>query len=295
MDIVTSATFDLPPELRDAQSILWHLGLVARDSNKQSFKLLQESLHHLSQKARDNARFSDDEKTFLRVIYTCPWWGGKEHGLNEAKQFIAPGQDKPPQDDLAVTPIADNVQLTLAQLAKHYVAGGGRYYPLHLNVYRNALIVKDVVAGLKGYIGELYTYNKPATLVCTSDAGFLQSGYAKKIEAKRKGSEVMGFIFKDGTLMLDQKDPRLITLGNRFRITAMTTAMGSHLLTRWRIEGTYRFENFDQGEAETGLPLNDAQVLVVPSCLGVHLVELGIAKPFDYFVDWTERYKLLEV
>lgn len=303
MDLVTTQLFNLPPELRDPQSILWHMALVAREDKASSFLLLQESLNHLSQKAANNAVFTDDEKTFLTVVYTCPWWGGKNHGLNETTQLRNPlgtshvdsGLGNGHSRDLPLTNIADGAQLVLASMAQHYVLGEGRCYPVNVATYRNSSIVSDTLQALKDYICELSAYHRPTALIASTDRGFLQSKHAQKVEAKRKNTEVKGFIFNDGTLMLDQKDPRLINLGNRFRITAMTSPLGAHLMTRWRIEGTYRFENFMQGAAETGLPLSERYVLTIPSCLGVHLVALNIARPFDYFADWVERYPLVKM
>lgn len=290
MELDTSKDFKLPSQLKDSENILIHLSSAAVGGNQKSFVLLQESLNHLSQKVRNDAAFDDHEKNFLKVIFTCPWWGGKEHGLNEARRL-----ESNPSQTNSVSPVSDSVQLALAQMARHYVEGAGQYYPLNLAVYRGSSIVRDTVNALRDYICELYTYQKPATVVSTTDGAFLKSKYAARVESVRRHSEVKGFIFKDGTLMLDQKDPRLITLGNRFRITALTSSMGSQLATRWRLEGTYQFENFTQGDAETGLPLNDHMVLSIPSCLGVHLVTLGVAKPFDYFADWTERYPLVDL
>ncbi len=295
MDIVSSAEFNLPPDLRDPNSVLWHLAMVARDHNHQSFHLLQESLNHLSQKARDKSRFDDHEKAFLQVIFTCPWWGGCEHGLNEAKRYLEPGSTATEVADVSVTPISDGVQLALAMMANHYVQGNGQFYPLNLHVYRSSSIVRDTVSALRDYIRELFTFKKSATMVRSSDLGFLHSKYASDIEKKRKNAETKGFIFNDGSLMLDQKDPRLITLGNRFYISAMTSTLGTSLMTRWRIEGTYRFEIFKEGDAETGIPLNDQHILVIPSCLGAYLVDLEIAKPFEYFTDWAESYPLIKI
>lgn len=293
MELVTPQNFSLPTQLREPQSAYIILAKLARDDCTASHNLLQESINHLSQKAKDNQPFDEYEKNFLRVLFTCPWWGGKEHGMNEVlvHQNILGSE----QDSIQLSPVSDHIQLSLAKMAQHYVGGEGQRFPLELAAYKNSSIVKDAVKALRVYICELYTFKKPVTVVSTTDAGFLHSKHAEQIEKTRRASETKGFIFNDGTLMLDQRDARLINLGNRFKITGMTSAMETRLMTRWRIEGTYQFENFSQGEAETALPISDQLPLVIPSCLGVHMVALGIAQPFNYFADWVEHYPLVKL
>lgn len=292
MELVTSEAFSLPPQLRDKESVLALMAKVARECDAPSFSLLQESVHHLSQKARENHPLDEDQQNFLKVLFTCPWWGGKEHGMNEVL-LQRDGAGLASEAHLA--PVSDRAQLWLAKMARHYIEGEGRCLPGELAVYRNASIVRDTVQALRSYICELYTFQKPATLVATTDRDFLQSKYAGKIESSRKSSETKGFIFKDGTMLLDQKDPRLINLGNRFKISAMTSAMGTQLMTRWRIDGKYQFENFAQGEAHTGLPLNEQLILLIPSCLGVYMAAQGLAQPYTYFADWVEFYPLVKL
>lgn len=297
MDLVKPEEFNLPPRLRSADSVLWQMAQVAHAGCEQSFRLLQESIHHLNNKAEQNKPFSDPERDFLKTLLTCPWWGGKEYGANESKRFRNPegGAASAICANRTQHNISDPAQVSLAHMAHHYVHGGGQYYPLSLPIYRDSLVVNDTVAALRAYICELYTFKKPATLVATTDRAFLHSAHAKAIEKKRQLSQVHGYIFSDGTLMLEQKDPRILNVGNRFRITAMTSSLGVELMTRWRIDGTYRFETFDSGVAYTGLPLTDDHVLQVPSRLANHMAELGIAKPFNYFADWAERYPLIKM
>lgn len=292
MDQVTSNTFSLPPKLYSSNSVLKHMLLVALAADRQSHRLLQESVFLLAGKAEQGNRFTTEEKAFLKVVYTCPWWGGREHGLNEAKRQVDYQVPEGDVLDASVKPVADGVQVALAAMARHYVQGGGRYYPANVGIYQRASVVKDTLDALRAYIRELYTFKRPVTRVSTTDADFLGSKYARQVEARRRHCDTRGFIFKDGTLMLDQLDPGLIALGNRFRITAMTSSLGTHLMTRWRVEGTYRFECFAQGSAETLLPLHADLPLKLPSILGVHLAEQGVAQPFNYFADWAERYLL---
>lgn len=295
--MVKPDAFNLPPRLRTTESVLWQMARVAHEGSEQSFHLLQESIHHLNNKAEHKKPFDEAERIFLRALLTCPWWGGREHGANESKRFVDPEADavEPIGVNSAQQNVSDPAQVSLAQMAHHYVYGDGQYYPLSLPIYRDSLVVNDVVAALRAYICELYTFKKPATMVATTDRGFLHSAHAKTVEKKRQLSQVQGFIFSDGTLMLEQKDPRILNVGNRFRISAMTSSMGVHLMTRWRIEGTYRFETFADGGAKTGLPLTDDFVLQVPNSLADYMVALEIAQPFNYFADWAERYPLVKL
>lgn len=297
MDMVKPGAFNLPPRLRSPESVLWQMAKVTHEGCEQSFRLLQESVHHLNNKAELKQAFTEAERTFMRALLTCPWWGGKEHGANESKSFADPElpSTKTISANCAQHNVPDPAQVSLVQLARHYVHGNGQYYPLSLPIYRNSLIVNDVVTALRAYICELYTFKKPATMVATTDRGFLHSVYAKKVEKKRQLSQVQGYIFRDGTLLLEQKDPRMLNVGNRFRITAMTSSMGVHLMTRWRIEGTYRFEVFADSSVQAGLPLTDELVLQVPSTLASYMAVLGVAKPFPYFADWAERYPLIKM
>lgn len=297
MDMVKLGAFNLPPRLRTRECALWQMAKVAHAGCEQSFHLLQESIHHLNDKAQKSQPFSGAERVFLQTLLTCPWWGGKEYGANESKRFTDPEAQSTSSISGNATQhnITDPAQISLAHMAQHYVHGKGQYYAASLPIYRDSIVVNDTVAALRAYIRELYTFKKPATLVATTDRGFLHSVHAKEVEKKRQLSQVQGYIFSDGSLMLEQKDPRILNVGNRFRITAMTSSMGVQLMTRWRIEGTYRFETFANGDVNTGLPLTDELVLQVPSRLADHMVALGIAKPFRYFADWAEHYPLINM
>lgn len=294
MDLMTPASFNLPPDLHTRTSILKHMLQVAVDGDRQSHQLLQESIAHLGHKAVLEEPFVGEEISFLKTLYTCPWWGGKEFGVNETKDILTAGGE-PIEQSGSVTPVADSLQVCLAQMARHYVHGKGQILALNVAIYQRASVVKDAVDALRDYIRELYTFKKPATQVSTTDVAFLASKYARQIESRRRHFDTKGFVFNDGTLILDQRDPRLLVLGNRFRITAMTSPMGTHLMSRWRVEGIYQFESFVEGPAETVLPLHDKLTLRLPSALGVSLMRQGLARPFNYFADWAERYPLATV
>lgn len=285
--------FDLPPQLRNVQSVLWQMTKVAHGHHRPSLVLLQEVVNHLTEKANQKKPFTPHEKSFLKVLYECPWWGGREYGFNESKKYLNPdkkARKKMASGNPAVRNIADHVQVSLAKLAHHYVNGKGQCYPLNLLIYKNSVIVSDTIKALKNYIRELYAYNKPAVFVATDDKEFLSSLHAGKIEKKRRHSDVLGFIFNDGTLMLEQKDPRIRNIANRFKITAMTHLSGTVLTTRWRIEGVYHFEPFPGKQGTTGLPLTDTMVLGVPNSLSDYMASVELAAPFRYFTSWVDRY-----
>lgn len=295
MDAIIDKNFNLPPLLGSARSTHWQMALVAHQRSQQSLVLLQEAVNHLEEKARKKILFTEAEKTFLKALLESPWWGGKNNGFNQSKLFLNPDagiaeEKRTISEDPSVRNIEDLVQLHLGKLVHHYVNGGGQVYALELSVYRNSLIVRDTLFALKNYIRELFAFNKPATFVATDDLSFLKSAHAEKIEKRRLHSNAMGFIFVDGTLLLEQKDTRLRNLANRFKITAMTHQRGPLLVTRWRIEGCYRFAPFGAHHEVLELPLEEGMGLKISSGLCNYMLGMGVACPFDYFADWSEQY-----
>ncbi len=285
--------FTLPPRLRHADSVMLQLIQVAHRQCGQSFTLIQESIYHVSEKAAQGRTLCEEEVSFIRQLFELPWWAGVEYGANEARR--SPSAGTLPDTRLrGDSPVSDPSQVFLAELLHHYLHGQGALYPLRRPVYLASVIVKDTVNALKSYIRELYTKNQPATLISSCDRGFLQSMHAVQVEKKRQHVSSLGFIFNDGTMVLEQKDPRSCNIANRFRITAMTSTLGNHLMTRWRVEGTYRFESFDSHALWMELPVTPLFALKIPSGLANHLSLLGLAHPFDYFTDWAERYRLSE-
>lgn len=295
MDTLMDKDFSLPSQVSSARGTHWQMAMVAHQHNQQSLVLLQEVINHLAEKARREMLFTSAEKTFLVALLESPWWGGENNGFNESKLFLNPDGDV----DLAeqtishspsVRNIEDLVQLSLAKLMRHYISGDGQLYALDLSIYRNSVIVKDAINALKNYIREQFAYNKPAVFLATDEINFLKSSHAGKIEKNRLQCNTKGFIFTDGTLLLEQKDPGLRNIANRFKITAMTHPAGPALMTRWRIEGRYNFEPFTGNHEIMELPLTEDMRLQIPSGLCHHMASLGVARPFDYFASWSERY-----
>jgi len=289
--------FRLPSILEQRDSILWHMAKVAFQDCEQSLCLLQETVNHLSANAENLGVFSEKEKSFLVTLFECPWWGGREYGLNQAHNYVGP-EGKPASEicsrDERVLNLKDPIQLSLAKMAWHYVHGDGQYYPLSLPIYQQSRIVQDAISALKAYIAELHSLGKPCTFVSSADNEFLRSRYASSIEKDRLQTDVLGFIFNDGTLMLEQKDPRIVNAGNRFKISGLTHTTDTGLTTRWKIEGRYCFEYFDNG-GSTFLPLTEDLLLRIPYALSNYMVAMDIAKPFNYFAEWVERYELFKL
>lgn len=295
MDTLIDKDFSLPPQVSSARGTLWQMAMVAHQHNQQSLVLLQEVVNHLAEKARQEMLFTSAEKTFLVALLESPWWGGGNNGFNESKLFLNPNGDvalaeQTISDSPSVRNIEDLMQLSLAKMIRHYLSGEGQLYALDLSVYRNSLIVKDAINALKNYIREQFAYNKPAVFLATDDMNFLKSSHAGKIEKNRLQTNTKGFIFTDGTLLLEQKDPRLRNIANRFKITAMTHPSGSALMSQWRIEGRYDFEPFTGNQEVMELSLTEDLRLQIPSGLCHHMASLGLACPFDYFASWSERY-----
>lgn len=295
MDTLIDKEFSLPTQLGTARDTYWQMALVAHQQHHPSLVLLQEVVNHLAEKARREMSFTSAEKTFLVALLESPWWGGQNNGFNESKLFLNPNGDASSAEQTissspSVRNIEDLVQLSLAKMMRHYISGGGQLYALDLSIYRNSVIVRDSINALKNYIREQFAYNKPAVFLATDDVNFLNSSHAGKIEKSRLQCDTKGFIFTDGTLLLEQKDPRLRNIANRFKISAMTHPVGPALMTQWRIEGRFDFESFAGNHEIMELPFTEDLLLQIPSGLCHHLAALGVARPFDYFASWSERY-----
>lgn len=291
MEIQFKPHYQLPQHLANRNSVLWKMALVARNGSDKSFKLLQESVNLLSEKVRNGSMLESDEASFVLALLLCPWWGGKDWGLSQTESFtsVDDGELLKPVDETLPRNVADPLQMYTLQMHLHFCEGQGSLFAVSLPVFRNSLIVKDVVEALKKYALDASKRGSLNGLISTSDRGFLESSFAKGVEAKRKQSEIQGFLFSDGTMLLDQKDPRIMNVGNRFKIQMVSTKLAGFLSLQFRLEGLFKFESFDGLHGTTGLPLSDKHTLVIPNGLFASLASLGCVTPFKYFASWSDR------
>lgn len=258
-----------------------YLARVALDASHTHLAQLQQAVDTLAEQARTETSLTPVELEFLTALLDNPWWGGKDLGYNYAQQHFGQDQQKP---------LADIKQPYWAQLQNYFVAGSGQHFAANRQYFQASRLVQDVVSALKQFIKKQHQQNRAIHLISTRNSEFLMSSEALKLEENRRSNETLGYIFNDGTLLLEQKDPRLNRVFDRFIINAYTTPNGSQYMTRWRIEGLYSFAFLAQSEGKTGLVLTDNLVLTVPFRLGQVLAEQGGARSFDYFVDWMEWY-----
>lgn len=152
---------------------LWHMGRVAVTDSESSFKLLQGAIDHLANKGRQDEPFTADEKEFMKELFEALWWGGKYQGMPEA-----------------------------AQLASHYVNGGGADLEIDAEVYRTSVIVKDTMAAMKGFV--LANADRKIKNLISSDADFLKSAQAKSVLSGRTLA-THGTLKSGGALQAEQK------------------------------------------------------------------------------------------
>src|SRR5215475_13209863 len=149
--------------------------------SKSDFDLLQNAVDYLTCKARAKMPFEDDEKAFLKRLFECLWWGGEYKGYREA-----------------------------AQLANHYVNGGGAKLTIDAGVYQTSIVVKDTSEAIKDYICYLAEKHRSFAMVRSSDPGFLHSAQARAVSrASGRDAQRQGYVLSDGNLLTEQDNSRL--------------------------------------------------------------------------------------
>lgn len=98
-DICSNLKVDIP------MSPVWEM-MRASKGSKKHFDHMQKSINYLTCKAKNKLVFTSHEKEFLKEIFEALWWSGKAKGLSEA-----------------------------AELANHYVNGGGKRLKIESNLY----------------------------------------------------------------------------------------------------------------------------------------------------------------
>ena len=284
-------TFHLPTQLCSPEGVLAAMTAVAQEQNCQQFTLLQESVLLVAEKVKNNASIERVEQDFILALFDNPWWGGEAFGFNESlpQSDVAVGTSDFPR--VALKSTDDQKQLQVWKMTQHFLHGGGRLFAANLPTFKTSIVVADAIQALKSYIAERIKSHKPITKISTCDRDFIKSPFAKEIEKPRREIDTLGYIFSDGTLMLEQKDPRQRNFENRFRIDVITTKLGEKLSSRWCIRGHFKFESFGSSEYFISLPLTCSMQPKIPAGLGAMLVDFNKAKPFEYFIDWAETYQ----
>lgn len=237
------------------------MGLAALGS-KSDFLLLQDAIEYLTCKAKMKMPFTGDEKAFLKKIFEDLWWGGEAKGYSEA-----------------------------AQLADHYVNGGGKSLKIDAGVYQSSVVVKDTCEAIKAYVRHLIARKHPFATVRSSDPGFLHSPQGQHV-SRGSGRNInsQGYVLSDGNLLTEQSNARLKNANNRFILVAKNMRLGLTISTTWRVDDGYAFQSFGTASFYTNIPLSSTQILKLPDGLAQYMTTLGIASEFDYWSEWTESW-----
>ena len=239
---------------------LWHMGKVALFESENSLNLLQNTVDYLACKGKLGKPFTDDEKEFMKEIFEALWWGGQYRGFSEA-----------------------------AQLANHYVNGEGKPVKLDPEVYKNSVIVNDVMAAMKNYIRDNFPKNKRIMVMKSSSRNFLFSDYARKLRQGKRQVNKQGYLQYSGALLTEQSNSRLKNTDNRFLLDVITSKDGSIFLSKWKVDSYYDFADFPKGHV-THLPLAKGMVLKLPDGLSHYLTKIGVAQEFKYSAEWEEKW-----
>jgi hypothetical protein len=231
-----------------------------------SFDAVQNAINYLTDKAKSKQAFTDDEKHFLVELYEAFWWGGKALGMPEA-----------------------------AELANHYVHGEGKVLKINSDVYSKAVVVKDTMNAMKLHIkGNLGPKKPTIGVLRSSDIGFRRSKMFRTLSMGRN-EDVQGKVKVGGVLVAENNNKRLFKADHQFYLQAQWRVNNNYLSITWRVESIYDFEPFGTGKTGsfyTNLPLLSGKTIKLPDGLSNYMVNLGVAKVFNYGSDWYENQSL---
>ncbi|RYZ83276.1 MAG: hypothetical protein EOO68_33200 [Moraxellaceae bacterium] len=247
------------------------------DGSAPHLEQLQEIIDALHQ-LPDHA-FTPQTQTVLHQLLTHPAWGGRGLAYNHSAERL--GQ--------AARPLADLKETWFYQLQQHYAAGSGNFLAGSRVLFGQSQLVQACCRSLKKSITTLRQAGKPFAAVSTEAKEFLASPEAMALE-KQGNRAQSGYIFADGSLVLEHKDDRAARIFDRFIISASTSANGGQLMTRWKLFGQYVFGLPEQLSAHAELLLSEQLRVRVPLTLVARAQDLGIAKGFYYGADWMETW-----
>ena len=245
-------------------SPLWHMGWAARGSQS-NFDVLQSTVDYLTCKAKNQAVFSGRDKEFLKEFFEALWWGGQVKGMKEA-----------------------------AQLANHYVNGGGARLNIDPEVYRTSVIVADTMAAIRRFLAEEAAAKRAVTAIKSGDAALRRKPYYRALTkgGGARSQKTQGVILKGGALQAEQVNTRLKNADHRFILQAIVSnPKPDTFMIDWRVVSTYDFEPFSKASYYTELTFADGLTLRLPDGLSEYMVQLGVAKPFEYVAQWRETWQ----
>ncbi len=234
MPVPSLHDYQLPGALSTEQAALWTFARVAEQRDLKALLLLQETVFQLAEKIKQVRELTLAENSFIKALFDNPWWGGSTFGLNQSLSWsgrpealnVQGAQPKRGNDD-------DEKQIAVVSMLRHFFEGHGQLYAANLRCYQSSIVVMEVVAAFKKIIYERQVQKKPITRLSTQDGSFLNSKFGMDVESSRRSLNTRGYIFSDGTIMMEQKYTGLNNFKNRFVMEALTTKMGQMYNTQW--------------------------------------------------------------
>jgi hypothetical protein len=241
-------------------SPLWNMARAAKYNSAGDSKYLQDALDYLTCKAKVKMDFTSDEKEFLKEVYEAFYWGGRYKGYKEA-----------------------------AELADHYVNGGGKLLRINPEVYQKSTIVQETMVAMKRYIVELKSSRINYAKIKCNNPAFMAKPYAAPL--KRMNFRTEGKMKSSGVLEAAQNDHRLQKADGHFYLEAQTVAMNNAAFkTTWSVDSVYDFEPFERHDYYTEIPLGQNR-MIISDGLSEYMTRIGVANAFSYRAEWTEIWK----
>jgi hypothetical protein len=252
---------------------------IVLQAHQESADMLQAAVDALAGLLAQGQPLSAEQQGFLHALCASPAWGGKDLAFNACAAACG----------LAQKPLADLKETWFAQLHSQFMSATGTQLAASRALFGQSALVQDTVRALKAYIKKEAAAGRQHAQVSTESAGFLTSNEALQLESRRNAARV-GYLFADGSLVLEQHDPRPKRIYDRFIIQAHSHRQGPHWMTRWKITGRYLFGQPEHQNTQTLLPLGE-MAISVPLSLPQAAQDLGLARGFYYRLDWLDTWQ----
>ena len=242
-------------------------------SHQTEVQAIIEALHQTPEDA-----LTSQAQTVLTALLAHPGWGGRGLAYNHCAERL--GQ--------AARPLADLKETWFYQLQQHFVGGSGHFLAGSRVLFGQSQLVQACSRSIKKSIISLRQAGKPFAAMTTEAKEFLASSDAMALE--KANCSQRGFIFADGSMVLEHKDDRAPRIFDRFILSASTSANAGQLMTRWKLFGQYVFGMPEHGAACAELLLHEQVRVRIPLDLVAKAQNLGLAKGFYYGADWMEAW-----
>jgi len=230
---------------------------------------LQQEIDRLSRKAKKKETFTEEEKYFLVSFYGWLAWGGLAYPIKWLPEA--------------------------SQLLRHYLHGKTNLLKIDPYIYQTSSIVKYAIAEMKNII--LSDIAKSGKI--RNNGSFGSPGNLHDCKRTREQQKTMGEIRDNGYLLAEQNNTRLHKADNRFPLyctTTITNRSPSQFHTIWSVRSVWDYDSFEKQKAagnnlvtELDLPMPGKKISI-PDGLSEYLTKLGLARVFDYYAEWEEKW-----